>query len=229
MFSFMNTNSGSIIAILTFVLAVITGMYAFLTWKMVKETKKMREIQSEPQISVFYKSKDEYINLIDIVIKNIGQGPAYKLTFKTNPDFEYSEGKKISELNIFKNGLKYLAPNQELVFFLNSLIEISSKKLCSSFDVTVNYEDESGKKYERNYNIDLSEIFGLRHVGGPPLKKIADQIEKIVDEIKKLYSSYPQMKVITYSKTEIDEENRKSEEYYENEAMKKADQEKAKT
>ncbi|MCX6565112.1 MAG: hypothetical protein NTW38_01595 [Candidatus Aminicenantes bacterium] len=229
MFSFMNTNSGSIIAILTFVLAAISGIYAFLTWKMVKETKRMREIQSEPQISIFYKSKDEYINLIDLVIKNIGPGPAYKLAFKASPDFEYSEGMKLSEMNIFKNGLKYLAPNQELVFFLNSLIEISSKKLCSYFDITVNYEDDSGKKYENSYNIDLSEIFGLRHVGGPPLKKIADQIEKIVEEIKKLYSSYPQMRVITYSKTEIDKENKEIEEFYENEARKKADQEKDKT
>ena len=229
MFQFLNNNNGSIIAILTFILAIITGIYAYLTWRMVKETKRMREIQSEPNISIFYRSKEEYISLIDIVIKNIGQGPAHNLKFEVNPDFKYSDEKNISELNLFKRGLKNLPPNQELVFFLNSLVAMLDKKLCLSFDMIVKYEDASGKKFKSIYNIDLSEVMGLRHVGEPPLKKIADQAEKLVNEIRKLYSHYPQMKVITYTKSEIDEENKKIKEYYENKEKERRRQEEGKS
>jgi len=220
MLQFLNNNSGSILAILTLALVIITGIYVHLTRKMVKETRIMREIQSEPNISIYYKS-EEHIGLIDIVIKNIGQGPAFNIQFEVDPDFKYTEKKNISELNLFKIGLKYLAPNQEITFFLNSLVAIMEKKLCMNFDLTVKYSNAAGKSLQNTYNIDLSEILGLRHVGEPPLKKIGDQLEKINNEIKKMYSYLPQLKVITYSKKEFDEENKKIREFCENEERRK--------
>jgi hypothetical protein len=221
MLHFLNTNSGSIIAILTFVLAVSTGIYAYLTWRMVNETKRMREIQSEPNISIYFKSKEEYIGLIDLVIKNIGLGPAFNIDFKVNPDFKYTDNKNISELNLFKNGLNHLAPNQEIIFFLNSLPIILEQKLPLSFDITVNYENVMKKKFQNTYNIDLLEIMGLRRAGEPPLKKISDQLEKINNEIKKMFNFFPQLKVITYSKKEIDEENERIKKLIEEEEKKK--------
>ncbi len=206
MIHILNNNSGSVLVILTLVLAVITGIYAFLTWRMVKETKRMREIQSEPNISIYFKSKEEYIGLIDLIIKNIGQGPAFNIKFTVNPDFKYTDQKNISELNLFKNGVHHLAPGQQIVIFLNSLVVMIDKKLCMNFDVTVNYVNSARKKFQNTYNIDLSEIVGLRRVGEPPLKKISDQLEKMKEAMEKMISYYPQLKVIAYTKKDIDEE-----------------------
>lgn len=221
MFQFLNNNSGSIIATLTFILAIITGVYAFLTWRMVKETKRMREIQSEPNISIYFKSKDEYISLIDLVIKNIGQGPAFKISLRVDPDFKYRDQKNISELNLFKKGIHHLAPGQQIEFFLNSLVGMIDKKLCMNFDITVNYQNATGKEFQRTYNIDLSEIIGLRRVGDPPLKKISDQLEKMKEAMEKMYSYYPQLKVIAYTKKDIDEETERMEKFIEEEEKEK--------
>ncbi len=206
MFEFLNNNSGSILTILTFALAVATGVYAFLTWRMVRETKRLREIQSEPNISIYFKSKEEYIGLIDLIIRNIGQGPAFNIKFTVSPDFKYTDQKNISELNLFKNGVHHLAPGQQIVFFLNSLVVMIDKKLCMNFDVAANYENAVRKKYQNTYNIDLSEIVGLRRVGEPPLRKISDHLEKMKEAMEKMISYYPQLKVITYTKKDIDEE-----------------------
>jgi hypothetical protein len=54
-----------------------------------------------------------------MVIQNVGLGPAYNIKFKLDPDFEYGEGKFLSDLGFVRNGLKYLAPNQKLQFFFN--------------------------------------------------------------------------------------------------------------
>jgi len=211
MIQLLNNYSGSVIAILTLVLAVITGIYAFLTWRMVKETKRMREIQSEPNISIYFKSKEEYIGLIDLIIENIGQGPAFNIKLVVNPDFKYSNQKNISELNLFKNGMHHLAPGQQIKFFLNSLAAMMAKG-CMNFDVIVNYENFASKKFKRTFNIDLSEIMGLRRVGDPPLKRISDQLEKINEVMEKMISYYPQLKVIAYTKKDIDDETKRIEE-----------------
>jgi len=41
--------------------AVSTMVYAVLTWKLVSETKKMREAQTEPKISVSIQPREEWI------------------------------------------------------------------------------------------------------------------------------------------------------------------------
>jgi len=113
--------------------SIATAVYAILTWKLVSETRKMREVQTEPKIFVTIQPREEWINFIDLVIQNTGLGPAYNIKFEVNPDFEYVKGKFLSELGFVKNGLKCLAPNQKLQFFLTSMIENPEEKLKKSF------------------------------------------------------------------------------------------------
>ena len=114
---FLNQNSGAFAVIFSAVVAIATIVYAILTWRLVSETRKMREAQTEPKISATIQPREEWINFIDMVIQNIGLGPAYNIKFEINPDFEYIKGKFLSELGFMKNALKYLAPNQKLQFF----------------------------------------------------------------------------------------------------------------
>lgn len=116
---FLNENNGAFAVIFSAVVAIATVVYAFLTWRLVSETRKMREAQTEPKVSVTIQPREEWIKLIDMVIQNIGLGPAYNIKFEINPDFECMKGKFLSELGFMKNGLKYLAPNQKLQFFFN--------------------------------------------------------------------------------------------------------------
>ena len=60
----LNNYSGLIVAISTFILAIITGIYARLNWRMVRLTTRMIEKQSEPNISIYIKPKEEWISLI---------------------------------------------------------------------------------------------------------------------------------------------------------------------
>jgi hypothetical protein len=41
------------------VVALSTVVYAVLTWKLVAETRKMREAQTEPKVSVFVEMNDQ--------------------------------------------------------------------------------------------------------------------------------------------------------------------------
>jgi hypothetical protein len=105
--SFLNSNSGAILAITTIVYAIITG-------RMLYQTKKMRESQNEPQVFINVQPAERARFLKNIVIQNIGPGPAYDLKFKIEPDIILRTGKNLSEINMMKKGFRYLAPNQKL-------------------------------------------------------------------------------------------------------------------
>jgi len=79
--AFLNANAGALNLLFALVVAVATAVYAWLTAKLVSETRRLREVQTEPHIEVFYRPRDEWISLLDVVARNIGNGPAYDVRF----------------------------------------------------------------------------------------------------------------------------------------------------
>ncbi len=205
---FLNQNSGAFAVIFSAVVAIATVVYAILTWRLTSETRKMREAQTEPRVSATIQPREEWINFIDMVIQNIGLGPAYNIKLEANPDFEYAKGEFLSELGFMKNGLRYLAPNQKLQFFLTSMIEDFDKKVKTPFTIKVSYKNKFGKKYSEDLVIDFSELIGLGQLGEPPLHKIAKNMEDIEKDLHHLSTGFHRMKVIRYTKEDIEKETK---------------------
>ncbi|MCD4769666.1 MAG: hypothetical protein K8R35_05810 [Bacteroidales bacterium] len=205
---FFNHNCTAFTVIFSAVVAFATVIYAILTWKLVSETRKIREAQTEPKVSITIQQREEWINLVDMVIQNIALGPAYNIKFEVNPDFEYTKGEFLSELGFMKYGLKYLAPNQNLQFFLTSMIENFEDKTKNHFEIKVIYQNTFNKTYEDVYLIFFSQLIGLSQLGEPPLYKIAKNIESIQKDIHHLSTGFHRMKVIRNTKEDLEEERK---------------------
>lgn len=164
------------------IVAASTFVYAVLTWRLVSETKRLRVAQTEPMVSVTYHPREEWINFIDFRIKNVGAGPALDIKFEVEPDFEYVKDKRLSELNLFQNGLKYLGPGDERRFFLTSLTENGARKVESPFEVKVTYRGTIGGDKTDRYVIDFSEWEGLMQSGNPPLYEVADCMKTLASK-----------------------------------------------
>lgn len=207
---FLNNNSGAINAISTVSLIIVTLIYVILTWNISKETKIMRMAQTEPNISAIIQSEEGCINFIDLIIKNIGLGPAYKVKFEIKPDYEDRIlGGKLSEIGFIKNGLPYFAPNQEFKIFLTTMAESYEEKMKKTFEITIIYESIIHKTYSDTYSIDFSQMRGLSS-SEPPLYQIADDIKRIQEDVNRLSTGSKRLKVISYTKEDIEEENRRS-------------------
>lgn len=207
---FLNNNSGAINTISTVGLIIVTLIYVILTWNISKETKIMRMAQTEPNISAFIQSEEGCINFIDLIIKNIGFGPAYKVKFEINPDYEDRIlGGKLSEIGFIKNGLPYFAPNQEFKIFLTNIAESCEEKMKKTFEIKIIYESIIHKTYSDTYLIDFSQMRGLSS-SEPPLYQIADGIKQIQEDVNRLSTGSKRLKVISYTKEDIEEENRRS-------------------
>jgi hypothetical protein len=211
---FLNENSGAFTVIFSALVAVATLSYAILTWRLVSETRRMRQAQTEPKISISIQPKEEFISFIDMVIQNIGLGPAYDIRFELRKDFEYEKGKFLSELNLIKTGVKYLAPNQKYQFFFTSMVDNFDEKVRQSFEIKVGYRNSVGKNFENTYTIGFSELIGLTRLGEPSLYKIAKNIEKMQQDISKLVSGFHRIKTIVYTTNDIKEEEKQLLEQY---------------
>lgn len=206
MIKFLNDNQGALTVIFSGVVAIATVVYAILTRALVVETKRMREVQTEPKLSIHLEPRQDWINLIDLVIQNIGGGPAYNLKFEITPDFEYSKDEFLSGLG-YMRGFKYLAPDQRLQFFLTSMIEDFKKKVETPLTIKVTYENGVGVKFADTFTLDFSEFVGIMQLGNPPLQKIAQSLEKVESHIDKLTRGWEKLKVVHYTPEDLQKEN----------------------
>lgn len=208
---FLNQNSAAFNLLFSAAVALATIVYAVLTWKLVSETIMMRKVQTEPKISANLQPTEKDIHFIELVIQNIGLGPAYKVKFKVDPDFEDKDLKlKLSEVGFIKDGLYIFAPNQKLKFPLVSLYKDFNEKIEKSFKLTITYQNIIGDTYKEEYPIDLSQFRGLSQIGKPPLYEIAENIICIQKDIHNISTGFHRLKVIRYTKEEMMEEDREN-------------------
>ena len=82
----LNKNSGALTVLFAAVVTAATVVYAALTWVLVKDTRMMREVQTEPKLQVTVSSFDFAIHIVRLHVQNVGLGPALNVTFKPKVD-----------------------------------------------------------------------------------------------------------------------------------------------
>lgn len=175
------------------VVAISTVVYAVLTYQLTSETRKMREAQTEPKISLSIQHREEYIKLLDMIVENIGQGPAYGVKFEVDPDFEIVKSYFLSQLGFVKNGVAYFAPKQKIEFFLTNIAEGFNDKVNIEIKIKVTYSSKTGKRYEDEYIISFKELAGLISLESPK-SKIAYALERSERDLDKISSCLDQLK-----------------------------------
>ena len=207
---FIIQNNGIITLVFSGIVALATVVYAVLTWRLVGETIKMRLTQTEPKISINLQSSEQSITMMDLIIQNIGLGPAYNVTFNLTKDFEIVNKIYLSEIGMFKNGISYFAPGQKIQFFITSMVNNYQEKEKFNFDIDVKYENHSKKIYTERFKIDFSEFRGLLRSEETPLHKILKEIGKLRSEFENLIQGTKKLNVNIYTdKNRIEEEKLK--------------------
>ncbi|MDE2179943.1 MAG: hypothetical protein KGJ40_03730 [candidate division NC10 bacterium] len=212
---FLNRNSGAFNVIFAMVVAVATVFYAVLTRRLVSETQRMRLAQTEPLVSVRIESSEAWINLIILVVENVGPGPAYDVRLFVTPDFEMRHGQHLSDLGLFRHGLRHLAPHQRISLFLTSVSgqidEIQKADSRYRFEVRATYRSILGTVHEDLYPIDFLHFVGLITVGTPPLQKMSRDIEKIRESIGRFESGWRKLAVDIFTASDRERERRDGE------------------
>jgi len=196
------TNNNSIITLMfSAVVTFATVTYAILTWRLTSETIKMRKAQTEPCIAIYLKPSQASIHFLDLIIKNIGMGPAYDVTFKILEEFELKEktDRKISQIDFINEGIKYMPPNHSLETYAFRILGQYNEIIDKAIKIQVSYKNSEKKKIVETTHLNMSQFKGKQTLGENPLNKIAKNIEKIKSDVHNLYSGFHHLKIDTYT------------------------------
>jgi hypothetical protein len=114
-----NLSSGAWMAMAAW-LAVIIGVAALVyAWRQAQQTKQEQEDLSQPNVAMFMEPSASDWHLIELVVKNFGQRPAYGIRFEfasppTVPRYESAEDRFVDIVPLkLPAEIPYLAPSQE--------------------------------------------------------------------------------------------------------------------
>lgn len=192
-----------ILEILTGILVLITGYYAYVTHRILGANKRA-VIQMEKQIEdatrpyvLAHPMIREGSGIYELEITNLGRSTAYGFTIAIDKTFfafgESNPDSDLEKLPIFQRGMPSMAPGFRISFYLANPIEIlDDKKYQESvspreFTITVKYKNLAGKEYGDDFYVDLRAFDHsvVRHGDEVDhLKSIAEELSKIERKLK---------------------------------------------
>ena len=147
--------NGLIIALATVALVGVTIFYARVTQKILKESEQMRLDAQKPNIGISLHlncelvSGSSYSVFANLVVENIGAGPAYDVTFTTDLSFSIGDGRTLGEVPFFQHGIGYLPPGKKREQELNGALRITYGELKQKQqNITATYKDSIGEKHD---------------------------------------------------------------------------------
>jgi hypothetical protein len=204
--NFLNKNAGALTVAFTAVVTFSTVAYAILTWRLVSETKRMRQVQTEPKIEITAKPLEFAINIVRLHIRNIGLGPAITVRFSprvvSGGEAALALLAEFTETNFFKVGLAYFGPGQELQSHYTQMTQNLDAKLASILAFDLEYRSVTGATYHDTITIDMSEQKGAYQLGRPSLYAIAQSLDRIQKDIGQIISGFRKIKADIYTATD---------------------------
>lgn len=168
------------------VVSISTIVYSVLTWKLVSETRKMREFQITPDINIYFERSEADASFTHIVFKNSGQGYAQHIKFEILKNFEHYDNDvwNLKNKGIIQNGIDRLYSNQSFKYYFTDLSQNNKEKISDNMEIRTTYYDLNEKKYSKIVTLSLLELSGIG-ILNPPDNYIG-RISFELTEIKKL-------------------------------------------
>ncbi len=172
------------------VFIVVIGLGYYYTTKAIRsqvdEMARQATTGGRPLIIV----SEDYENLptINLIIQNVGPGPAKNINFHFTSPIESSDGIVLSELTLFQEGITSLAPGARIVCYWDELENlqhlIREGKLERNATVTVEYQDIAGGTYSHDWEVDPGLYEDLRTQGYKNMDDLVASVEHVAEEIK---------------------------------------------
>ncbi|MYA98343.1 hypothetical protein F4X90_01505 [Candidatus Poribacteria bacterium] len=188
----LNTNSGVIIGIATVVLVGITGIYVYLTWRLLKAN-------NTPEIAISLRPHEAHIHCVMLCIENIGRGAARDIQFQTDLSFKPDGERALEEVGFLKNGIDYLGPKEKIEHFLVSVIGKLDKLKETPLEIGVTYTDsvDLKRRHKRAFRLDFGEDEGFATIGRSPLFEIAKATQEIQKDLRHVTTGFHKPIILT--------------------------------
>lgn len=192
------------------IVSIATFAYAILTIILVKETIKLRQVQTEPEIVVYLQIPEDQPRIFDIVVRNIGGGTAYNLRweFDQNAILAKERCSRLNGQSFFTKGCDYFSPEQVYYSAFGRGPELLKEPFPPPLLLQVSYENRQGIKYRREYNIDPMQFYGRSTISGQGLREIAESLKDIKKDLSDVVSRSSRLNINTYDSSDRNKEDK---------------------
>lgn len=141
LFDWANDNAGLLNLLFAAMVAGAAIATTVLNRQLVRETIALRRAETDPDIALYIEPRRLTNSFFDVVLRNVGRGSAYNLSFVLDRLWAGKES-QFYEMVMFTEGIKYLAPDQELRSFVGTYQDLDHGPLT----ITVSYFGKTGKR-----------------------------------------------------------------------------------
>ncbi len=166
-------------AIATIILVLATCIYVYFSYKLTKETIKLREVETSPFISIIFDVSFQAVSHSKIIIKNIGKAPAYNISFKVDEKY-------LPHFNgyTFENTIEYFAPKQEFYILANGFNNLKEAGF-ESIPIIVNYKSKDDRAFSEQFNLRWQHFQYYEKDTLQEIKRLFDDLNNEIKEINK--------------------------------------------
>ena len=157
----------------------ITGIYVYLTWRLLKAN-------DTPEIAISLRPHETHVNLVMLCIENIGTGAAHNLRFVTKPASIPCLDMPFEKIGFLNGGITYFEPGRKIEQFLVNVIDKFDELRQTPIEMTVTYKDSVNHLYTRSFHLDFGENRGLTQIDRPPLFEIAKATKDIQRDLRNI-------------------------------------------
>jgi hypothetical protein len=147
------------------------------------QARKARDDAFRPQIIVDADYTGRFTT--NIVVRNIGAGAAKDITFEFSAPLESTNGRDITELPYFQNGINFMAPHTDLASvwdsYQNVVQTLRDQGLTQGISITSRYRDMQGETYKTEWTINPLLLEGS---GYSDYKGYEDEVQALEDEAR---------------------------------------------
>ncbi len=142
----------------TIILAILTGIYVFLTFRILSEMRAAKE----PAIEIDFEVKVNTLHETFVWVKNAGLSPAKNIHIDVDDNLPLShiyelKDTTLSETNFIKNGIPYLAPGRSKTYAVGNLKLNRDIWKSDNYIVnfSINFENMKSKKQNIKMSVDV--------------------------------------------------------------------------
>ena len=189
----MYIDATSISLLLSGALVITTIVLAWATGTLARETRRMREFQERPRLSIRLEKTGETGRFLNLVLSNEGQGVAKNVRFGDFDGYPLSYSASVESATgfrnvidqpLFKKGVIQWESGQTFTFLLGSALhEDFDVAAQSPWKFHVQYESMSGIEFNDVLEVDLNFLLGPYISDDNHLKTISETLSDIHEAV----------------------------------------------